>query len=521
MKRLIRKRLIFTLVLSVSILPVLAQLNCDGITNMYGMFNRKTDPSGPQTRSTFIASISYLTGGIGPALGGQFVMPWTSANTGDNYYGSTSLSADVNTNRFFYFNRDNDAKGIYTRTTLGGTVQIGLTPPGLDNNWFVKLATGIDGFNYSLNTRTRTGGEPYYPMAIRMIRFNSCNTLNCTTIEEMGSLQISANLFNYRQYNGDLAFSASGDMYIFSSEIDTATFNYTWSRIYRVNVADIPIIPNAGNIIPVQYIGTISGLGSVAGDDTLAISGIAFDGIGRFYLSAVDEASGTRSYLFRGATIGPVSTVTQIASFGPVATGFTLNDLASCVYPNLVILPDKKFALKGQKSGNNEVSLSWEDNMDVNVKSYVVERQLEKGSYVPIGTLDAGEKGSDNFFRFTDALLPYDFSMANYRIRSQLINGSYALSNTIAITGNLNKSLHVMKNPFQNSLELEINAEKTGTMNIELLQEAGNTVYRKAVQVKRGKNIIMLNDLSNLKRGLYFVRVGNDETTLTSKVIKQ
>ena len=89
------------------------------------------------------------------------------------------------------------------------------------------------------------------------------------------------------------------------------------------------------------------------------------------------------------------------------------------------------------------------------------------------------------------------------------------------ITGNLNRSLHIVKNPFENTLELEINAEKTGTMNIELFQETGNSVYRKAIQVKRGKNIIMLNDLSNLKKGLYIVKVGNDETTMSSKVIKQ
>ena len=95
------------------------------------------------------------------------------------------------------------------------------------------------------------------------------------------------------------------------------------------------------------------------------------------------------------------------------------------------------------------------------------------------------------------------------------------MSNTIVITGNLSKALHVAKNPFQNTLELEINTEKTGTMTIELFQETGNSVYRKTIQVKRGKNVIMLNDLSGLKKGLYIVKAGNDETSLSSKVIKQ
>ena len=518
MKRLTKQRFLLALVLTVSALPVAAQLNCDGITNMYGIFNKKTAGSG--VRATYIAPVNYLTGGIGAALGGQYTMPFTTNNS-DNEYGSTTLAADPATMRFYYMNRDYATKGIYSRTVAGVSVQTGLTPASLNDCWTVKLATGLDGKVYTISTRRRVGTEKFYTMPMKMIRFNTCNTLNCATIEDVGSLQVSPNLFSHRQYNGDVAFTANGDMFIFSSELDTATSNYTWSRIYRVNAADIPVIANPANIIPVQYIGTISGLGATPGNDTLAISGLAFDGAGTFYLGAVDEATGTRSYLFKGTTISASTTVTRMLAFGAVAAGFVLTDLASCVYPNLVILPDKKFALKGQKTGSNEVNLSWQDNMDVNVKSYTVERQLENGTYNAIATVEANQKGTDNFFRFTDAFLPYDYTVANYRIKSHLLNGTYALSNTIVITGNLNKALHVAKNPFQNTLELEINTEKTGTMTIELFQETGNSVYRKTIQVKRGKNVIMLNDLSGLKKGLYIVKAGNDETSLSSKVIKQ
>ena len=284
----------------------------------------------------------------------------------------------------------------------------------------------------------------------------------------------------------------------------------------------MPVIANPLNIIPVQYIGTISGLGSVAGDDTLAISGIAFDGAGQFYLGTVDEATGTRSYMFRGTTISASTPVTRMLAFGSVTAGFVLTDLASCVYPNLIILPNTKFNLKGEKStGTNHVNLNWEFSLDLNARSYVVERQVENGDYEPVATIDAKDQGADGFFRYTDNFLPYDYTSVNYRIKSQLVNGSYALSNTIVISGNISKGLHVVKNPFQNSLELEINAEKTGSMTIELFQETGSSVYRKAVQVKRGKNIIVLSDVANLKKGLYIVKVGNDVTTLSSKIIKQ
>ena len=520
MKWFTKQKLLLAIVLSISVLPTLAQVNCDGITNMYGMFNKKTTTG--IGRRTYISAITYATAGVGPALGGQFIMPWTSGNMGDSYYGSTTLAADPNTLRLYYMNRDNDAKGIYSRTTAGVQVDMGLTPATLDNSWFVKLAVGTDGYVYSLSTRSRQGSEPYYTMATKMIRFNTCNTAGCAVVQDMGSLQISANMFNYRQFNGDVAFAANGDMYIFSSEIDTVTSNYTWSRIYRVTSANMPVIANPLNIIPVQYIGTISGLGSVAGDDTLAISGIAFDGAGQFYLGTVDEATGTRSYMFRGTTISASTPVTRMLAFGSVTAGFVLTDLASCVYPNLIILPNTKFNLKGEKStGTNHVNLNWEFSLDLNARSYVVERQVENGDYEPVATIDAKDQGADGFFRYTDNFLPYDYTSVNYRIKSQLVNGSYALSNTIVISGNINKGLHVVKNPFQNSLELEINAEKTGSMTIELFQETGSSVYRKAVQVKRGKNIIVLSDVANLKKGLYIVKVGNDVTTLSSKIIKQ
>ena len=507
-------------VLCVSSQPVLAQLNCDGVTNMYGIFNLKA-PIG--SRQTYIATVSYATGAVGAPLGGTFLMPYT-VNTGSNYYGSTTLAADPTTSRFFYMNRDFMQKAIFTKTTAGAPVQTGLTAAAIDNQWFVKLGVGTDGNIYSLSTRSKVGTEKYFPMATKMIRFSSCGVANCATatVVEMGQLSISANFWNYAQYNGDLAFVQNGDMYIFASEFDTTASTYTWSRIYRVNAIDFPAVPNPANIIPVQYIGKISGLGAVPGSDTLAISGAAFDGAGNFYLGANDVATGTRPYLFKGTSIGATTTVTQVPGFTPILAGYTITDLASCVYPNLVILPNLQFHLQGEKkSPNNAINLSWQDNMGVNVRAYVVERQLENGDYAPIATVNASEKGADNFFRYTDQMLPYDYGVANYRIKSQLVNGSYSLSNTIAITGNLNKGMRVLKNPFRNSLELEINASKTGPMVIQLLQETGNSVYQKSIQLKRGKNLITISDLPAIPRGVYVVKASSEEMSLSAKVIRQ
>ena len=79
-----------------------------------------------------------------------------------------------------------------------------------------------------------------------MVRFNTCNTIGCATIEDMGSLADFSNFLTTASITVTLHLRQTVICIIFSSEIDTVTSNYTWSRIYRVNAADMPVSGKSG-----------------------------------------------------------------------------------------------------------------------------------------------------------------------------------------------------------------------------------------------------------------------------------
>ena len=503
-----------------------AQLVCDGTTVLYGLFNNYT------ALRTQIRPINYSSGAIGSAVASQtFNIPYTeTSSSASGYYGSTTLSASATSNRFYYLNRDYNSKSVWIMNPATGnrnTLENG-TPSSLNSNWFVKLAVGIDNRNYSLATPVKTSSNRYLTMPTKMIRFpaSTCTTTDCAnnTVVDMGSVQGSASFRAYFLYNGDIAFGTNGDMYLFGSELDTATSKYTRSRIYRIAAASIPATPNAANVIPIQYINDISGLGPTVGADSVTITGAAFDLAGNFYLSANDTSSvWESSYLYRGSAIGGnVSQVTQIASFSPMPAGYKVTDLASCTYPNIQVLPHSAFKLSADKSGDVS-ELTWEDKLSIESRYYLVERKLENETdFREIFTVDASEIHQDGKFHFRDNSLPSDFDVALYRVKSILVNGTYAYSNTTKITEEFKgNSFRVKNNPFTDNVQMDINAGRTGNLHISLYTETGILVMRKNIQVTKGKNLQSLSNLSHLKPGVYILKAFNNNEQSIQRIVKQ
>jgi hypothetical protein len=504
-----------------------AQLVCDGTTVMYGMFNNFT------SLTNQIRPINYATGAVGAPVGGAtFNIPYTDINSPANgYYGSTTLSASATSSRLYYMNRDYNRKSVWIMNPVGGVRNTleNLTQAALNSNWFVKLAVrNTDNRNYSLATPVKTAGNRYLTMPTKMIRFPAlnCAGADCGNgqVVDMGSIQGSSSFWAYFLYNGDITFSTNGDMYLFGSELDTVTSRYTRSRIYRIASANIPAIPNAANVIPIQYITDISGMGPTIGADSVTITGAAFDLAGNYYLSTNDTSSTWEgSYLFRGSAIGGTnSPVTKIATFGAVPAGYKVTDLASCTYPNIQVLPHSAFKLSADKDGNVS-SLVWEDKLTIESRYYLIERKLDNESdFREISTVDASEIQQDGKFHFKDERLPSGYDVALYRIKSILINGAYAYSNTTKITGDLsNNSFKIRNNPFIDNIQMDITANRTGKMDVVLYTETGMLVLKRTIQVSKGKNQQYLTNLSHLKSGVYVLKASNENEQFIQRLVKQ
>lgn len=189
---------------------------------------------------------------------------------------------------------------------------------------------------------------------------------------------------------------------------------------------------------------------------------------------------------------------------------FTIGD-------NLNPLPVKLNAFEGVKE-NNDAYLVWTTASEKNSSHFVVERSVNGEQFNAIGKLSA--KGNSKIvtaYNFNDAgvFTSDDVTVAYYRLKMVDMDGSSEYSKTIAIRNASAEraSVNAYPNPFLNSTTIMVS--EIGNHTVEVVDITGKVVFVKTVAAA---NVITLDEISNLKPGVYFARVNHKDTV---KLIKQ
>lgn len=368
-----------------------------------------------------------------------------------------------------------------------------------------------DGYGYSLSTKRVSPLSDTVNGDTKLIRFNSCITANCAVTQVLAVIP-KASFDPFDLYNGDIAFDAAGDMYIFGSELNPINNRYVRAGIFRVKRADIPLVPGTGSI-PIEKLGLIPDM------DSVSITGVAFDGSGNFYLSALDTVNGkrNRSHIFRGSVIGPVTAVTKI--YENIIPNYIIGDLASCSYPFMLLVDAASAKLNGFNKGLSN-SLVWKVEGVNNVKEFVVERQLEnEAEYKRIGTISAKEAVKE--YNFAD-VQPNSVS-SHYRIRFEKKNGTVTYSNSVQIIvhDKAKTKVLVTGNPFKQRLQFDLTTITPGIKNVVVYDNSGFVVLNEKIEVVAGMNKIILDKTSSFKKGIYVLRVFDETNSQQFKLVKE
>jgi hypothetical protein len=109
-----------------------------------------------------------------------------------------------------------------------------------------------------------------------------------------------------------------------------------------------------------------------------------------------------------------------------------------------------------------------------------------------------------------------------YRIRETALDGSYYYSNIVVVkTGNtLQVSTLVFPNPFKDRLQISMQLEKAGVIQVALYDASGQLVRKVQQAGLLGTNTIVMSNLSALLPGLYLVKVKAGDHTSFEKLIK-
>ena len=193
----------------------------------------------------------------------------------------------------------------------------------------------------------------------------------------------------------------------------------------------------------------------------------------------------------------------------------TMSNAASCA-----VLAEQLSALQAVYN-NGQVQLNWLAYAQANARSFTIEYSLDGWSFASAGELAAA--GTN------DATTPYSYVYSPgvtgtlyYRIRETDFNGNYYYTNVVVVrTGNtLTTRTEVFPNPFKDILQISMQLEKTGVIQVALFDASGRLVKKVQQQGLLGRNTIVMSNLTALLPGVYLVQVKADKHTSFEKLIK-
>jgi hypothetical protein len=172
---------------------------------------------------------------------------------------------------------------------------------------------------------------------------------------------------------------------------------------------------------------------------------------------------------------------------------------------------------------NGGAKVLWSTASEKNCDFFMVERSATGTSFQTLGRVaGAGNSTTPRSYNYFDAtplagtsyyrLVQYDFD------GSKEIFGPVAFNN--AKKGG-NAPMVASPNPFSNDLNLRFMSEKNGTWPMIIRNQSGQTVYNGTMEVTEGHNDISLLLARQLRAGTYTITIGEGDTQMTTKVIKQ
>jgi hypothetical protein len=192
-----------------------------------------------------------------------------------------------------------------------------------------------------------------------------------------------------------------------------------------------------------------------------------------------------------------------------------MSNPASCV-----VLPVRLSSLQAVYH-NDQVQLNWYAYTQSDVRSFTIEYSQDGQSFTVIGDMMAdGTNNQSAPYVYMHA--PAFTGTVFYRVRETDLDGSMYYSNMVAIrTGNmLLATTNVFPNPFIDNLQISMQLEKAGMIQVALFNTSGQLIRKLQQQGLKGQNAIAMSNLSALLPGTYLLQIKAGEHTTFEKLIK-
>ncbi|WP_081149686.1 T9SS type A sorting domain-containing protein [Niastella vici] len=259
--------------------------------------------------------------------------------------------------------------------------------------------------------------------------------------------------------------------------------------------------------------GAFSNNGQLTGNGSLHVAG----SIGNNQTIAGYGAGAQRLNINQAVTNGTFSNLNVNAGLVAADTTTYVPTMAN---PDIcTVLPLKLSSLQANYY-SSQVQLNWFAYAQSNARSFTIEYSQDGQAFTAAGELAA--TGNDNqTTSYSYMHTPGITGTVFYRIRETDYYGNMYYSNMVAVrTGNTLLTSEVFPNPFTDILQISMQLEKAGMIQVALYDAGGRLVRKLQQSGLTGRNTIVMSNLSALLPGTYLVQVKAGENTSFRKLAK-
>jgi hypothetical protein len=315
--------------------------------------------------------------------------------------------------------------------------------------------------------------------------------------------------------NGVISFSRFSAAPVFSAASPVFATNFAQTTPNSAVFTPDVISPSAWFSIHYSGIGTGNLPSSAPFDININISTIgAIQSPDSLYIVRRTESTGSWTALTT-ARVGNILSSSALTAFG---------DFGIASVSSVNVLPVKWLGFNATKINENLVQLNWSTAAEVNNKGFEIETSLNGVDFKSIGFVKGnGNSNKKLNYTFNDNNASISNTGSYYRLKQIDFDGAFNYSNTIKVSNNdefLTENIEVSPNPFVNEISIKLNALASNTINIQIFNVDGKLQAERNYLVNIGLNNIELNDISNLPKGLYVLKVNQNGVSKSFKLIK-
>lgn len=172
---------------------------------------------------------------------------------------------------------------------------------------------------------------------------------------------------------------------------------------------------------------------------------------------------------------------------------------------------------------NKYVQLSWQTSQEINSSYFEAQRSNDGSSFEPFATFTAKEFSNvTTNYSANDDLYQYTESNVFYRLKMVDVDGKFTYSNIVMlkVNGMLTTNTIAWPNPTTGKLSVQLNSDMNVTAQLKLSGIDGKVWNQSNVIIKKGQNVIPVNQAQSLPAGTYILHIISVVKTETIKIIK-